>query len=209
MLQFENIKVDQERMLLPLPGDLSIERWTEITFDVDIAIDRCPYNEYFRRTPQDQLPAAFFYEVRKRLPQHLDMSILNGIMFDGEPINFDDLDRALREHDSTKIRVLDSHGNNVGFRWVATEYGKEGFPIYEWIERYSGGEYGALIIEACNPGRVIPRFRGTPIFYSKGISGNPFWCTNHLADSSNFLSSTYSRFLSPFETVRTIINQTS
>ena len=61
--------------------------------------------------------------------------------------------------------------------------------------------FSAYTIGACNPGSIIPYFRGVPIFYAKGIAGS-LWDTTHLADDSNRVASLSSKVFAEHKKTR-------
>jgi len=69
-----------------------------------------------------------------------------------------------------KAKILFAHAGQIP--WSIFENGSYLMSMQEWIDDNSS-RYKALIIEACNPFKQMPIFRGKPILYVEGIGGTP------------------------------------
>jgi hypothetical protein len=155
---------------LSYPSDISSERWKEIFFDVDISPEVAfkEYLEYGR-------PVNARYDLclmdHLLIRDELDLTLAN--IFIHDYLRLSSLDETLKNSGLNNARVLSAHGqdycNGSGKEWYYQELDELIEPVQKWIDRYSNKNYGALIVSCCNPGNRTPKFRGTPVYYFKGL----------------------------------------
>jgi len=179
----DDIKQLRTSRTLSYPSDITLARWGELVFDLNLSAEIVFRDRKIARhileNPNEAQP-----QVNHGASSQIDIVLSN--LFFHDYLQLKSLDEKLREYKSNRVRVLSAHGGDEGIifrRWYYHEMDEPIEPVQKWIDRYSNDKlYGALIIGCCNHGKRNPKFRGVPIYYFKGAGCNCLDSSSHLAD---------------------------
>lgn len=152
-------------------NQMPLNNWNKLLFDVDLAIDVFPSEKFISG---QNVSSDIINNVREWLPTEI-YQVMTYWFNNAAPFDYATLNSILTKNsnkNSFNIKLLDSHGSLHNCNWYAFENQIPQIAMQKWIDKNSVSKYDLLIIHACNEEETKPLFKGTPVFYPRGIVSN-------------------------------------